>query len=230
MDLLPAGATIGLYYETPAEAPAKAYARFLFEEGHPVALPAFADKSDPDAFPPMERSFRRKRHRRRTIRPATIRGQTPMVEPAVLFVPLVAFTESGERMGQGAAHYDGWLAAHPGTIAIGMAWDVQKVDSLPHRTARRAAERDRHADPAVRALLMRQKPTLRIPLGILALVIVLAALCLGRGLGLAMDRAASRAGANRDLPGSGSRLAAAPAAFPDLDGNRPLGLTLLSQA
>jgi len=46
-------------------------------------------------------------------------------------VPLVAFTERGERMGQGAAHYDGWLAKRPGTVTIGMAWDVQKVDELP---------------------------------------------------------------------------------------------------
>ena len=46
-------------------------------------------------------------------------------------MPLVGFTEQGDRIGQGGGFYDRWLAAHPDTLAIGMAWDVQKVDELP---------------------------------------------------------------------------------------------------
>ena len=130
MDLLPAGAIIGLYYETPAEAPASAYARFLFEAGHTVALPAFAGRDDPMQFRVWSDPFGESDIEDGPFGPQPS-ADSGEVEPEVLFVPLVAFTERGERMGQGAAHYDGWLAAHPGTIAIGMAWDVQKVDSLP---------------------------------------------------------------------------------------------------
>ena len=36
-----------------------------------------------------------------------------------------------ERLGQGGGHYDRWLAHHPDTIRIGMAWDGQLVDELP---------------------------------------------------------------------------------------------------
>ncbi len=130
LEWLPQGATIGLYYDTPQEAPARPYARFLFENGFAVALPAFTGRSDPMQF-------------RRWGDPI---GETDLVQgpfgpqpetdngavtPQVLFVPLVGFTERGERIGQGAAHYDGWLARHPDTIAIGMAWDIQLVDSLP---------------------------------------------------------------------------------------------------
>jgi 5,10-methenyltetrahydrofolate synthetase len=47
------------------------------------------------------------------------------------FVPLVGFTADGQRLGQGGGHYDRWLAAHPDTVAIGLAWDMQLADELP---------------------------------------------------------------------------------------------------
>ena len=53
------------------------------------------------------------------------------VTPDVLFVPLVGFTERGERLGQGGGHYDRWLNKHPDTLTIGLAWDCQKLDTLP---------------------------------------------------------------------------------------------------
>lgn len=48
-----------------------------------------------------------------------------------MFVPCVGFTADGGRLGQGAGHYDRWLAAHPSAVAIGLAWDCQLVDELP---------------------------------------------------------------------------------------------------
>ena len=51
--------------------------------------------------------------------------------PDVLFVPVVGFATNGARLGQGGGHYDRWLAANPGTTAIGLAWDTQLVDELP---------------------------------------------------------------------------------------------------
>ena len=53
------------------------------------------------------------------------------IVPDLVFVPLIGFTASGDRLGQGGGHYDRWLAAHPGRIAVGLAWDVQLVESLP---------------------------------------------------------------------------------------------------
>ena len=71
---------------------------------------------------------------------------------------------------------------------------------------------------------MRDKPTLRIPLGILALLAVLAVYA------LAVMWASQWIGrlptllAGARLPRARRGLAAAAAALPDLDGNRPLGL------
>ena len=130
MQLIPAGAAIGLYYENSAEAPARPYARFLFESGHTVALPAFDSREAPMHFRAWSDPFGETDIEDGPFGPQPA-AENPAVEPQVLFVPLVAFTERGERMGQGAAHYDSWLARHPDTITIGMAWDVQKVDELP---------------------------------------------------------------------------------------------------
>ena len=49
----------------------------------------------------------------------------------MLFVPLIGFTASGDRLGQGGGHYDRWLAEHPGRMTIGLAWDVQLCEALP---------------------------------------------------------------------------------------------------
>ena len=58
-------------------------------------------------------------------------SDAPALSPAALFVPLLGFTATGDRIGQGAGHYDRWLADHPGTPAIGLAWDAQLCDELP---------------------------------------------------------------------------------------------------
>ncbi|AKH41415.1 5-formyltetrahydrofolate cyclo-ligase [Altererythrobacter atlanticus] len=129
--LVPEGATIGLYRAEPGEAPAASYARFFMENGHPIALPRVTTLDRPMEFrkhtDPFEESDLEDG-------PMGLRQpglDAPIVEPEVLFMPLVGFTERGERLGQGGGYYDRWLAAHPATIAIGMAWDVQEVEELP---------------------------------------------------------------------------------------------------
>ncbi len=58
----------------------------------------------------------------------------PEVIPAVLVVPMLAFDETGQRLGYGAGHYDRTLAqlrpAGPVT-AIGLAYEAQCGPDLP---------------------------------------------------------------------------------------------------
>ena len=129
--LVPTGAVVGLYANSPDEAPTAGYARFLHEAGHAVALPRFADR---DA--PME--FRRwdSPHLDELLEPgpwgvAQPHGCADEIVPDVVFVPVVGFDAQGGRLGQGGGHYDRWLEAHPAVPAIGMAWDCQLVDYLP---------------------------------------------------------------------------------------------------
>lgn len=52
-------------------------------------------------------------------------------EPDVTLVPGLAFTEQGQRLGSGYGHYDRFLAKHPKTLAIGLAYEFQLKASLP---------------------------------------------------------------------------------------------------
>ena len=131
MELIPANATIGLYHADEEEAPAASYARFFFEAGHQIALPLILDKkghmefrghSDPFEGSDLERGPRN------LLQPGT---GADVMTPDVVFVPLVGFTESGDRLGQGGGYYDRWLATHPDVLAIGLAWDVQLSEDLP---------------------------------------------------------------------------------------------------
>ena len=128
--LISSGAVIGLYSETPEEAPASGYARWFFEAGHTIALPWFTDRTAAMEFrvwdnPILEDGL--------ISGPWSIRQprEGAPVVPDVVFVPLVGFTPDGARLGMGAGHYDRWLEAHPAALAIGMAWDCQEVAALP---------------------------------------------------------------------------------------------------
>lgn len=126
-----ADATIGLYHATAEEAPAGGYARFFQEAGHTIALPAFASEDAPMTF-----RAHTDPHVGSDLEPGPFGIRQPGADaaevlPDLLFVPLIGFTASGERLGQGGGHYDRWLAEHPGRIAVGLAWDVQLVEGLP---------------------------------------------------------------------------------------------------
>lgn len=49
-----------------------------------------------------------------------------MDAPVVVLVPGVVFCpDTGARLGQGGGFYDRYLAAHPGALAVGLAFDAQ---------------------------------------------------------------------------------------------------------
>jgi 5-formyltetrahydrofolate cyclo-ligase len=124
-------AVIGLYHAGPHEAPASGYARFFHEAGHTLALPRFATRDMPMHF---ARHSDPNGHSDLVPGPFGIMqpdsDAAPLI-PDVLFVPLVGFTASLARLGQGGGHYDRWLAEHACGLVVGLAWDVQLCDALP---------------------------------------------------------------------------------------------------
>ena len=57
------------------------------------------------------------------------------VVPSVLVVPLLAFDQSGHRLGYGGGYYDRTLAAlraGGGALAVGFAFAAQEVAAVPH--------------------------------------------------------------------------------------------------
>jgi 5-formyltetrahydrofolate cyclo-ligase len=128
--LIAADATIALYVAGPDEAPTLGYAKWFHESGHRLALPYFSGRDAAMTFREWASPYADD-----ALEPGPFSIPQPLdapeLVPDVLFVPLVGFTPDGGRLGQGGGHYDRWLAAHPATIAIGLAWDCQMVEQLP---------------------------------------------------------------------------------------------------
>ena len=121
-------AVIGLYHATAHEAPTAGYMRHFHENRHTIALPRFATEETPMEFAQHSDPFAES-----DLEPGPFGLVQPgrhasALAPDVLFVPLVGFTPSGKRLGQGGGHYDRWLAEHPGVLKIGLAWDVQLIE------------------------------------------------------------------------------------------------------
>lgn len=131
LDLVPEGAIIALYRADPGEAPAGGYARFFHELGHQIALPWLVDLATPMIFRAHTDPYAESDLERGYFGLMQGSQEAQEVVPDVLFMPLVAFTARGDRLGQGGGFYDKWLGAHPDVIRIGMAWDMQEVDELP---------------------------------------------------------------------------------------------------
>ena len=130
VDAVPTGAVVATYHAISGEAPAAGFARFFAERGHRIALPrldedgsmSFREHTDPFGESDLETG----RHGIR--QPST---DAPKLSPEILFVPLVAFSAAGDRLGQGGGHYDRWMDANPDAKTYGIAWDIQLVDEVP---------------------------------------------------------------------------------------------------
>ena len=131
LELVPDGATIGLYHAGRYEAPTDGYAKFFQERGHDLALPHFLSKTSPMQFRHFNDPYDESDLETGPLGLLQPYDDLYDLVPDVVFAPLLAFTARGERLGQGGGHYDRWLAAHPDTLAIGLAWDAQLVDELP---------------------------------------------------------------------------------------------------
>ena len=131
LDLVPDKAVISVYHPIPGEASPLSYARWFAEQGHPVALPWFAARGSPMTFKLWDNPFDEG-----TLVPDPYGAMQPPsgasdAQVGVAIVPLLGFTASGQRLGQGGGHYDRLLAARPDLVPIGLAWDCQLVDELP---------------------------------------------------------------------------------------------------
>jgi 5-formyltetrahydrofolate cyclo-ligase len=130
--LIPEDAAIGLYRASPNEAPAAAYARHFLERGHAIALPRFAARDASMEFARHSDPFEESDLEPGPFGVLQPRPEADVMTPEVVIVPLIGFTADGRRLGQGGGHYDRWLAEHPDAQAMGLAWDCQLVDDLPH--------------------------------------------------------------------------------------------------
>jgi 5-formyltetrahydrofolate cyclo-ligase len=106
--------------------------RRLHAEGIPLAMPMMQGKGKPLLF--------------RAWAPgdamdsgvwgiAEPKPDKPAVDPDILLIPLLAFDAAGWRLGYGGGYYDRTLhvlRSRKRIVAIGIAFDQQRVDAVPH--------------------------------------------------------------------------------------------------
>lgn len=130
--VIPPKAVIGSYWPVKSEADACALLTYYYEQGHVCALPIVQAANKPLLF----REWRPGNLLVSGIYNILTPDETaPLVTPTVLFVPILGFDNRGHRLGHGEGYYDRTLenlrAQHP-IIAIGIAFDCQEVDIIPH--------------------------------------------------------------------------------------------------
>ena len=125
--LLHPNAIVAFYVPTGSEADPKPHADAALAAGCTLALPHVVDRALPLRFlrwnagdPLVEGPF--------GLRQPESDAET--CDPSIILTPLVGFDRAGNRLGQGAGHYDRAFAAHPQAIRVGIAWSMQEVDAL----------------------------------------------------------------------------------------------------
>lgn len=120
----------------------------------PLALPHIAALSGPMRFLAWHPGDRLEKGPGRLQQPS---AANPEVAPAIVLMPLVAFDDAGNRVGQGAGHYDRALAALPSARRIAIAWACQRVAAIP------AEPHDLPLDAVVTEIGVMQFPRKRTP-------------------------------------------------------------------
>lgn len=125
---LRAARTVFVYLATPEEVATRRLIDALVATGRQVLVP-LTDRGGHMSAVPFPGWTR--------LAPGPLGIDSPPRGPAwtapvdVALVPGLAFTRSGHRLGFGAGYYDRWLAAHPGTCALGLCYDAQLFAHLP---------------------------------------------------------------------------------------------------
>ena len=126
------GAIVSGFASLPDEFRIWPLLRRLHREGHRLALPVMQGKMQPLLFRAWAPGDAMDRGVWGIGEP---KPDKAVVEPDALLVPLLAFDRRGWRLGYGGGFYDRTLTAlraRKPIVAIGLAYDEQHIDAVPH--------------------------------------------------------------------------------------------------
>ncbi|MDP1026074.1 5-formyltetrahydrofolate cyclo-ligase [Sphingomonas sp. KR1UV-12] len=119
------GMVVAAYLPTPGEADPAAFIDAARTMGCTLALPFVVDRPTPLRFLHWQGQL--------VAGPFGLRqppAAAPELVPEIILTPLVGFDRRGNRLGQGAGHYDRAFAQHPSAWRVGIALGVQEVPAL----------------------------------------------------------------------------------------------------
>lgn len=129
---LPAGTVVSAFSPMADEFRVWALLRRLKNDGLRLALPVMQGKGKPLIFRAWSPGDAMNRAVWGIAEP---KPEQPVLEPDVLIVPLLAFDTHGWRLGYGGGFYDRTihgLRARKAVTAVGIGFDEQRVDAVPH--------------------------------------------------------------------------------------------------
>ncbi|WEK43346.1 MAG: 5-formyltetrahydrofolate cyclo-ligase [Candidatus Sphingomonas colombiensis] len=126
--LLSHGLTVASYMPIGSEADPAQLARAAVEAGCVIALPHVIDRATPIRFLAWDTEAALAAGPFGLSQPHQHAAE---LAPDIILTPLLAFTRSLDRLGQGAGHYDRAFARFPDAWRIGVALSAQEVKALP---------------------------------------------------------------------------------------------------
>ncbi len=129
--MIPENAITALYWAINSEVDLRPLLERFVGEGRPVALPCTPDHKAPLIFRRWTPETAMTPGPMRTMEP---NSGAPVLQPNILFLPLLAFDSAGRRLGYGGGFYDRTLGAlrSSGTVkAFGVAFAGQQVPRIP---------------------------------------------------------------------------------------------------
>lgn len=128
---------VALYLSTDGELDTRSIIEYCWQTGKNVYLPVLHPFSQGHLlflnYTPETQMVENKYHisEPKLTLPAVI----PMAQLDIIFTPLVAFDEHGQRLGMGGGYYDRslehWYKTGEGAVPVGLAHDCQQVELLP---------------------------------------------------------------------------------------------------
>ena len=128
VDDIPRGGLVAVYRAVGAELDPEPLAIVMQAQGRRLCLPVALDRDAPLIFrrwsigDPLEADV------------AGCPSPLPLAEvvvPDLILTPMLAFDDSGGRLGQGGGYYDRTFAAMPNVARVGLAYAGQRVSALP---------------------------------------------------------------------------------------------------